>query len=153
MITYIIPLIVGWLCGVLVNYLADVLPLRRKLTRPFCIQCDTTQPWVNYLLWPRRCSICGHRRGIRVWIIEGIFIIASLLIFLHPPYKVGYPLGMVVLVYFGVAVLIDMEYRLIMHPVSIFGALLGLVVGTLRVGLLNSVIGGVVGTLKVECPP
>jgi leader peptidase (prepilin peptidase)/N-methyltransferase len=57
----------------------------------------------------------------------------------------GYFLGMLVLAYFGVVVLIDLEYRLIMHPVSIFGAVLGLAVGIIRVGWMKSLIGGVVG--------
>jgi leader peptidase (prepilin peptidase)/N-methyltransferase len=52
---------------------------------------------------------------------------------------------MIALAYLGVVVLIDLEYRLIMHPVSIFGVALGLLVGTLRVGLLRSLVGGVAG--------
>ncbi len=77
--------------------------------------------------------------------MEILFIVASIYISITPPVKLGYWLGMVVLAYFGVVVLIDLEYRLIMHPVSIFGAALGLLVGFLRVGLLRSLVGGVVG--------
>jgi leader peptidase (prepilin peptidase)/N-methyltransferase len=145
MITYILAIIPGWLCGALVNYLADVLPLRRKLTKPFCIACDNTQSWSNYLLWPRECPNCGTKRGRRVWIVEIFYIAASVLMSIFPPIGVGYWLGMIVLAYFGVVVVIDLEYRLIMHPVSIFGALLGLVVGTLRVGIVDCLVGGVVG--------
>jgi leader peptidase (prepilin peptidase)/N-methyltransferase len=145
MITYIIPILFGWLCGVLVNYLADVLPLRRRFTKPFCIQCDSTQSWSNYLFWPRRCPVCNHPRSIRVWIVEVIFICASILIVLYPPYRLGYLSGMILLAFFGVVVLIDLEYRLIMHPVSIIGAVFGLIVGIGRVGVVNSVIGGIVG--------
>jgi leader peptidase (prepilin peptidase) / N-methyltransferase len=145
MITYILAIIPGWLCGMLVNYLADVLPLRRKLTRPFCIACDTTQSWWNYLLWPRQCPTCHTKRGIRVWIVEVFFVIASVWMSYSPPAHIGYGLGMVVLAYFGVVVVIDLEYRLILHPVSIFGAFLGLLVGTLRVGIVESLEGGVAG--------
>jgi leader peptidase (prepilin peptidase)/N-methyltransferase len=145
MITYILAIIPGWLFGALVNYLSDVLPLRRKLTRPFCIACDSTQSWVNYLFWPRKCPNCSVRRGRRVWIVEIFFVIASVLMSAFPPIGVGYWLGMVVLAYFGVVVVIDLEYRLIMHPVSIVGAVLGLLVGTLRVGFVDCLIGGVVG--------
>jgi len=146
MITYIIlAVVVGWLVGILVNYLADVLPLRRRLTRPFCIQCDTTQSWVNYLFWPRRCQVCHHPRSARVWIIEAFYVLASVYIMLYPPADLGYILGIIVLAFFGVVVLIDLEYRLIMHPVSIAGAILGLVVGILRVGWQRTLIGGVAG--------
>jgi prepilin signal peptidase PulO-like enzyme (type II secretory pathway) len=145
MITYILAIIPGWLFGVLVNYLADVLPLRRKLTRPFCIQCDSSQPWLNYLVWPRKCPTCAHRRAARTWIVEVFFILASLWMIKFPPDGLDYWLSMVLLAYFGVVVLIDLEYRLIMHPISIFGAVLGLIVGSLYVGWWRSLLGGAVG--------
>jgi leader peptidase (prepilin peptidase)/N-methyltransferase len=80
-----------------------------------------------------------------VWMVEFFFVIVSVFISFYPPVKVGYWLGMVVLAYFGVVVLIDLEYRIIMHPVSIVGVVFGLLVGILRVGLLRSLIGGVAG--------
>jgi prepilin signal peptidase PulO-like enzyme (type II secretory pathway) len=80
-----------------------------------------------------------------VWIVEIFFIVASVFLSFSPPIHIGYWLGMIVLAYFGVVVLIDLEYRLIMHPVSIFGAVLGLLVGYLRVGLLRTIEGGVSG--------
>jgi leader peptidase (prepilin peptidase)/N-methyltransferase len=145
MITYIIAIIIGWQSGIVVNYVADVLPLRRRLAKPFCIQCDTDQTWRNYFIWPRKCPVCGYSRNLRVWVVEGCYIVASIFISLYPPYGLGFILGMIVLVYFGVVVVIDLEYRLIMHPVSLVGVVLGLVVGILRVGLLKALIGGVVG--------
>jgi prepilin signal peptidase PulO-like enzyme (type II secretory pathway) len=147
MITYtaILAIVPGWIFGALINYLADVLPLRRRLTKPFCIQCDTTQTWENYLIWPRKCPTCSHPRNARVWVVEVFFIVASVLISLYPPYRLGYWLGLIVLAYFGVVVLIDLEYRLIMHPVSIFGAVLGLIVGILRVTLPPTLKGGLAG--------
>jgi leader peptidase (prepilin peptidase) / N-methyltransferase len=146
MITYIIiAIILGWVIGMIVNYLADVLPLRRRLTRPFCIQCDNDQLWRNYLIWPRRCPVCDHRRNVRVWVVEVFYIIASVLIWLSPPNHLGYILGVFVLGYFGVVVVIDLEYRLIMHPVSIFGVVLGLIVGILQIGWMKALIGGVAG--------
>ena len=146
MITYyFLAIIPGWLFGVLVNYMADVLPLRRRITKPFCIHCDTTQTWGNYLLWPRKCPTCHQPRNIRVYVVELFYIAASIFISYSPPINLGYWLGMIVLAYFGVVVLIDLEYRLIMHPVSIVGAVLGLVIGFLRVGWIRTLVGGVVG--------
>ncbi len=145
MITHILAIIPGWVCGVLVNYLADVLPLRRRLTRPFCIQCDTTQPWLTYLVWPRKCATCGLRRSLRVWVVELFFIAASVLLSIYPPIKLGYGLGLLLLGYLGVVVLIDLEYRMIMHPVSIVGVVLGVAIGWLNVGWWRMLLGGVVG--------
>lgn len=145
MITHILAILPGWLLGSLVNYVADVLPLRRKLTKPFCIPCDTSQSWLNYLVWPRRCPNCHQPRRFRVWVVEAFFIAASIYISYFPPHKIGYWLGMSVLAYFGVVVIIDLEYHLIMHPVSIIGAGLGLIVGIMRVGWLKAIVGGAMG--------
>lgn len=145
MITYILAVLPGWLMGVVVNYLADVLPLRRRLTQPFCIQCDSRQSWRSYFIWPRICPVCGHKRGLRVWIVEAFYVLASVLLSLHSPDHIGYWLGLILLGFFGVVVIIDLEYRLIMHPVSIFGAVLGSVVGILRVGWLKTLEGGAAG--------
>ncbi|MFZ0532130.1 MAG: A24 family peptidase [Anaerolineales bacterium] len=80
-----------------------------------------------------------------MWVVEVFYIAASVMISQFPPNKLGFWLGMILLAYFGVVVLIDLEYRLIMHPVSIFGAVLGLIVGTLQVGWLRALVGGAVG--------
>jgi leader peptidase (prepilin peptidase)/N-methyltransferase len=77
--------------------------------------------------------------------VEIGFIVLSVLMYVYPPDKVGYYLGMLVLIFLVMVALIDIEYRIIMHPVSIAGAVLGLIVGTLRVGLIKALIGGVVG--------
>lgn len=145
MITYILAVIPGWLFGAVVNYVADVLPLRRQLSKPFCIQCDQPFAWINYFLWPRKCPTCGLRRNFRVWLVEVFFIVSSVFMSMYPPSKLGYWLGMVVLAFLGVIAIIDLEYRLIMHPVSIFGVVLGLVVGFINVGVWRSLLGGAVG--------
>lgn len=58
------------------------------------------------------------------------------------------------LIYFGLITVIDLEHRLILHPTSIAGAILGLGIGTyiqnqihknLLVGLGYSVLGGIAG--------
>jgi leader peptidase (prepilin peptidase)/N-methyltransferase len=49
---------------------------------------------------------------------------------LYPPKALGFTLGMLVLVYFGIITIIDLEHRLILHPTSLAGAVLGFLVGT-----------------------
>jgi len=137
--------ILGWVCGALVNYLADVLPWRRRLVAPFCQKCEAPIPLLNYLLWPRRCPVCQHPRRWRTWLVEIIGILATLWLWNFPPPKLGFILGLVVLLFFAVVVIIDLEYRLIMHPVSIAGAVLGLVVGVILHGWLKTLLGGVIG--------
>ncbi len=60
---------------------------------------------------------------------------------------------MIVLTYFGIITVIDLEHRLILHPTSLFGAILGWIVGTyiysksdgLLVGAGKSLLGGIFG--------
>ena len=47
--------------------------------------------------------------------------------------------------YFGIVIVIDLEHRLILHPVSWLGAVLGLATGVWLHGWLSTLIGGAVG--------
>lgn len=75
--------------------------------------------------------------------MEAVFMAAAVLTWVHPSVLLGFWLGWVVLVFFGVVVVIDMEHRLILHPVSITGALLGLAIGVIAYG--TPIISGAVG--------
>lgn len=139
----IIPSLVGWAGGCIVNYLSDVLPVTRTLSRPFCSTCETAFTWTDYLLF-RSCPN-GHPRALRSWVVQALAMTASLYLWIIPPAKLGYPLGFVLILYFGIVLVIDIEHRLILHPTSIFGALLGLLVGTLAHGIVPTLLGGLGG--------
>ena len=145
MITDILAGFIGWVIGVVVNYVSDVLPLRRRLVRPFCVACDKPQGWVNYAVWPRRCPKCGQRRLWRVWVVEVVYIFLAIWLWEVPVEKLGFIGGILLLAYFGVVVIIDIEYRLIMHPVSLFGAILALIIGVYLHGWVDSLLGGLTG--------
>lgn len=135
----------GWGAGMLVNYLSDVLPGKRKLSAPYCLACESSMPILNYLFWPRRCSICGQSRSYRAWVIEAIFIIAAVWLWLNPGMRFSFIAGVVLLTYFGVVTVIDIEHRLILHPVSLVGAVLGILYGIQMHGVWSTLIGGLVG--------
>jgi prepilin signal peptidase PulO-like enzyme (type II secretory pathway) len=137
--------LLGFACGALVNYLSDVLPLRRQIVRPFCLHCGEKMTWINYLFWPRRCLKCDRRRAWRTWVVEVAAVIVTLWLWISPPARLGFVLGLILLVYFGVVVIIDIEYRLILQPVSIVGAILALVIGIQIRGVLVTLLGGFAG--------
>ena len=143
--TLIIPILTGWCAGLIVNYLADVLPFTRHLTRPACPQCAALFSWQAYLLF-RPCPN-GHPRRIRLWLVQLALLALSIYIWIKPPSKLGYLIGILLLIYFGLVFVIDMEHRLILHPTSIFGAVLGLGVGWLKWGLVPALSGGLCGLL------
>lgn len=142
-ITAIISILFGWLAGVLVNYLADVLPHTRRFSQPACPHCNAPFVWQDYLLF-KPCSN-GHARSTRTWVVQFVILAISIYTWLNPPSKIGYGLGMILLVYFGIVFVIDLEHRLILHPTSIFGAVFGLVIGVIMHGISPTLWGGLGG--------
>lgn len=144
-ITLIVPLVIGWLAGWIVNYLADVLPFTRRFSQPTCTQCDTPFTLKEYLLF-QPCQN-KHPRKARLWVFQILILAASIYTWINPPSKIGYILGLVLIIYFGVIFVIDLEHRLILHPTSVFGAFLGLAVGTVAHGIGSTLWGGLGGLL------
>ena len=151
----IVPILAGWISGWLVNYLADVLPVRRRFARPACAQCGKDYPAAAYLTF-RPCPHCNHRRPARAWFVQAFMLVISLYIWFRapflilafqPPYRLAYALGMILLTYFATVFVIDLEHRLILHPTSIFGALFGLGLGLWINGPVTTLKGGLAGLL------
>jgi len=139
----ILPVLIGWLSGWIVNYLTDTLPLTRRFTRPVCTQCAREYSIGAYLSF-QACEHCGHRRGLLPWIVQIMMVAVSVYTWINP-HRMGYALGMVLLTYYAVVFFIDIRHRLILHPTSIFGALLGLGLGTWLHGLVPTLLGGLGG--------
>ncbi len=139
----VIPLLIGWVSGWIVNYLADTLPTTRRLSTPACAQCGHVYPLSIYLT-VRACPNCGHRRGLRPWLVQFAMLAVSLYTWIKP-HRMGYAAGMLLLAYFAVVVVIDMEHRLILHPTSVVGALLALGIGLWVQGFVPTLLGGLGG--------
>jgi leader peptidase (prepilin peptidase) / N-methyltransferase len=139
----LISIIVGLVAGLVVNYLADVLPETRKLSRPACQGCQKTIPWIDYILF-KPCPACHKRKSLRSIVVVVLMIAAAVLMSFFQP-VIGFWLGMLVVAYFGLVIVIDMEHRLVMHPVSIAGAVVGLAFGTFRHGLWMTLLGAAIG--------
>ena len=151
-ITLFIPAILGWFAGLFINYTSDVLPLTRRFSQAACPECQTPFPWADYLTL-RACRNCGKSRSLRAWLVQILAVGSFVYFWLFPSRALGIPLGMLVLIYFGIIMVIDLEHRLILHPTSLAGALLGLIVGTyihsrtggLLMGVGKSLLGGLFG--------
>ena len=140
----IFPIVAGLLAGWLVNYLADVLPVTRKFSQPVCVHCNTTLSTKEYLSLTK-CPSCGKLRSKRTWIVQILALVTSLALWFQPHPKLGYLIGFFLITYFAVVFVIDLEHRLILHPVSIVGALLGLGIGWLLHGLGPTLLGALGG--------
>src|SRR5512138_483669 len=125
----LLPIILGWFAGLFINYIADVLPVTRRFSHATCPECQTPFSLVDYLTL-HVCRQCGKMRSLRTWLVQILAVIAFVYFWLHPSKALGIPLGMLVLIYFAIITVIDLEHRLILHPTSLAGAILGLIVGT-----------------------
>lgn len=142
---YLLILFIGWLVGAFINYLSETLPYRRRLAKPFCLKCGSEMDLRRYLLWPRRCQHCDHPRHFSTWGVEALAAVLVLWLWIAPPARLGFLGGLLLLLYFGVVVVIDMKYRLILHPVSITGAVLAFIFGAYLHGVVPTLLGGAFG--------
>ena len=134
----------GWIAGLFINYLSDVLPTQRRLGKPICEKCGSSLGWQHYLNF-NKCNFCGKPSSTRNLLVVIATILASLFIWFFPPANLNYILGLLILTYFGLVMVIDLEHRLILHPVSLAGAILGLVVGIIAHGVIATMLGGLAG--------
>ena len=144
MITLILAVILGWIGSLIVNYLSDVLPITRKLSRPDCIDCQADLE-LNFYLFNQPCKNCGSKPSVRHWIVFVLGPLLAGLIYFLPPPNLGLWGGILWLILFGLIVVIDLEHRLILHPVSLTGAALGIIFGSINHGFLNTIVGGAAG--------
>jgi leader peptidase (prepilin peptidase) / N-methyltransferase len=144
LISLIIPVVLGLVAGYVVNYISDVLPFTRRLSQPTCPECSAAYGWKDYLLL-KACRSCGHKRSRRAYLVFLAFLAGTIYLWLRPPIQIGFWLAYILLAYLGVVFVIDMEHRLIMHPVSITGAILGLGIGWYAHGPVPTLVGGAFG--------
>jgi leader peptidase (prepilin peptidase)/N-methyltransferase len=145
MITWILLLLLGWSIGALVNYCADVLPNKRRFIYPECINCNTRFSILNYLFFPRKCDNCGTNRAYRTWIVESVYILIVIILWLNIPENIGFWLSLLLFFYFGIITIIDIEHHLILHFTSLFGLIIGLGIGIKLHGLYPTILGGLAG--------
>jgi len=137
-------LVLGLICGTAINYFADVLPVTRRLSSATCANCERKIPWRRYLLL-KDCERCGKSRSRRSWFVVLFIPFLYLLLWLYPNERMHFWMQTIILFYFSIVAITDLEYRVILHPVSIAGAVIGAGVGYLMHGLLPTLIGGIAG--------
>ena len=137
-----------------INYLADVLPIKRRLSKPVCIECHADRGWQDYLLH-KKCSVCGKGPHLRIWVIYILFPAGLLLIWLFPnaignaSVSLNPVMDLVLkgtlLALFVLVSIIDLEYRAVLFPVVIFGIVFGAVFGIIYHGWLATLLGFIAG--------
>lgn len=144
---YIGLALLGYLAGIFVNFVAEWFYVRRKFLAEDVEEEILRLGWVKYLSWPFSSGLSGLYTKLRILFVEVLFVGLVVWLGISPPERVEFWWGVPVLVYFAIVIVMDIEYRVVLHPVSIAGAVLGAVVGIYLWGVVRALIGGFVGFL------
>ncbi|HJO33341.1 MAG: hypothetical protein QF376_00615 [Anaerolineales bacterium] len=138
------------LAGGVINYLADQLPRKSRLTRPLCERCHTPLPPHRWFALTRSlfggCT-CTADQGPRHVIVELVAILILSGLKISSPAGVQFWLLALLLACFGLITNIDLEHRLILNVTATMTAVAALsygLLGTQR-GWGETVGGGVAG--------
>jgi prepilin signal peptidase PulO-like enzyme (type II secretory pathway) len=140
------PIVFGIIAAVIINYLADILPLTMKFKRPVCCNpvCGKSYAWLDYLLL-RRCKYCMTPRGWRIFVVLILCVGSALYLWFYHPTKLGFILSFIILTYLYLIALIDLEHRLVLRSLSIIGLFLTGLTGCILHGWLSTLLGGFAG--------
>ncbi|MCC6148474.1 MAG: prepilin peptidase [Anaerolineaceae bacterium] len=136
-----------------INYLADTLPRQHDLSRQddkeswglfYCPSCGAHSHLWNYF-WFNGCKECNAPPALRRWVILILFPALFLFILIFPSSKLAFWQFAVLLTYFGVVVVIDLEHHIILEIVSITGALIAFALGWMLHGFPITIWGGIAG--------
>jgi prepilin signal peptidase PulO-like enzyme (type II secretory pathway) len=145
----ILVVIVGAICGVIINYFADVLPIYRKHGAPICPNCAKKFTAYNYLI-SFKCKNCGQGVSARTLLVHIVSIGAALLFWFFPYQNLSFWWTIPVILFLGVILVIDIEYRVVLIQTSIFGLIFMFVLGLINQGftlkgLIITLLGGAAG--------
>lgn len=137
-------LILGYAIGTLVNYLADVLPVRRNLSLPACPGCLADRSWKHFLAY-RPCETCGRKITIRSILTPLVFMGLTAYFYFFQGDRLGFWPIIFLLAYFAIVFINDVEYKVVLFPVSIAGLIICFLYGYFLHGLLPTLLGGMAG--------
>jgi len=138
----------GLLLGVIIAYLADVLPYRRRFSRPVCSLCGTQMGWKAYAAF-QPCPECGKGRRARNLYVPLLSAAAVTALWYADtqtlPIELPFWLAVLLLAFLALLAIIDLEYYAVLTEMSLLGAGLGLVAGLMRNTWQETLAGGAAG--------
>jgi len=142
----ILVILAGAVIGLLINYFADVLPATRRFSLPVCPNCSQPYALREYLLCSR-CSSCGSKRCVRVFLVLAGAIAASILVYHFPWANLGFWATAPLLIFLCVIFVIDIEHRLVLIETTLFGLVICSIYGFILHGGVTTLLGGLGGGL------
>ncbi len=142
---YILIIVFGYAAGAAVNFVSDWYYVRRQFLGDYTVKELHLAGWVKYLSWPFSVRTLPLAHKIRVLLVEAIYILLAFWLWFDRPDRVELWWGVPVIIYFGIVIVMDVEFRVVLHPISIAGAVLGALVGVYLRGPWVTLLGGAVG--------
>ncbi|MEA5077366.1 MAG: prepilin peptidase [Anaerolineaceae bacterium] len=140
----ILYIVIGALIGILLNYLADVLPVEHKFSLPVCKHCGEKYSIMNYL-FSFHCPNCQSKPGMRYWLVLILSVLFSVLLAFFPLQPFTYWASLPLLIFLGLIVIIDVEHRAVLFETDFVGIALGLTYGWILHGIWSTLLGGLLG--------
>jgi leader peptidase (prepilin peptidase) / N-methyltransferase len=141
-----VAFVLGAVVGSFLNVCIYRLPLDLSINQPrrsFCPNCKTPIPWRQNLpllswLWLRgRCANCGTRIAFRYFAVELLTALLFLALWQTFPPEIAIAYWVFVSLVI-VATFIDFEHFIIPDPITIGGAIAGIIASVLVPGLMNT---------------
>lgn len=100
----------------------------------------------DYLIKQRGLALHPRHR-LRVATVYTLITFLTFVIWYIPDFHIYMPtiFGLIVLVYFSIVIIIDIEYKLIFNSVSITGGVISLIIGIILRGFKITILGGLAG--------
>jgi hypothetical protein len=140
----ILYIVLGAVISLLLNYLADVLPETRKLTRPVCKQCGKPYTLKAYL-FSFHCPECKAKPERRYWIVLVLGMVFSVVLAYFPLHPFTYWQCLPLAAFLGLVLIIDIEHHAVLFETDFVGLVLGLIYGLSLHKPLEALFGGIVG--------
>jgi leader peptidase (prepilin peptidase) / N-methyltransferase len=136
---------IGWIIGAIINYIADVLPANRRLQQVKCPGCGQMIPVGRYLSLST-CAQCRRQFSKRNYILQfGLTLLFILLAIFRQIEWIYLFRDELIVGFFSLVIVIDIEHHLILHSVSGVGAILLGIIGLIAHGLLRTTLGAAAG--------
>ena len=140
---------IGWGTGIIVNYLADVLPINGGHFNRKKIENGSPLDFFDYAFCWRQITKPEISHSVRICAVNVLYVCASLWLWHNRLLPIDHALFLLLFFFLGLVFIIDLEHRLIFHKLSIFGIIFGLISGTKLNGLILTLVGGLFGFIFV----